>query len=112
MKQERKIPVVNIVYGPRATIATAYLRDHESTGEAIRATEDKYDAEVAEKMAMGRALENLGKKLQRQAWGKIKHNEDVANINAVYTCGTITKFFDRPCERTVQEPDEVCWQHK
>lgn len=42
-----------------------------ATGEAIRHTNDKHDAEVAHDLAVGRALESLGRQLQRRAQGRV-----------------------------------------
>lgn len=47
-----------------------------ASGTAVRHPEDKFDREVAENLAIGRALENLGKKLQKRANGVVKQNED------------------------------------
>lgn len=47
-----------------------------TTGTARRHPGDKHDEQVAEFLALGRALENLGKKLQKRANGIVKQNDD------------------------------------
>lgn len=50
----------------------------ESRGIARRNPEDHPDREVAEKLAIGRALQNLGTALLRQANGRVKMIDDLA----------------------------------
>lgn len=40
-------------------------------GVAKRNPVDPFDAEAGEKLAMGRALEKLGKQLQKEAWHRV-----------------------------------------
>lgn len=49
----------------------------ETRSVALRHPGDKFDAEVGYNLAIGRALENLGRKLQKRALGKTRHNEEV-----------------------------------
>lgn len=69
-----------IISSPTATIAIVqcWLGNDfiEVTGTAKRDNEDSYDREIGEKLALGRALESLSKKLLRQANGKVKCAED------------------------------------
>jgi len=70
--------------GRRATLAFAHVYDPltdeyiHTTGEAIRHPEDKHDPELAEALALGRALGNLSNKLLRRANGRVKCNDDNA----------------------------------
>lgn len=50
----------------------------DASGVARKHPDDKFSASVAEKLAYGRALESLGKKLQKRANGEVKQNEDNA----------------------------------
>lgn len=62
-----------------------------AVGEAELAPGDKPDDEIAYLLAYGRALESLGRKLQKRAWSKISqidnHNKQKrqAKINKLYT---------------------------
>lgn len=53
------------------TVATA-------TGSSMRSPEDKHNEEVAVTLAMGRALEKLGRKLTRRGNGLVKQADNVA----------------------------------
>lgn len=52
-----------------------YSNVHAS-GTAVTHPDDKFSFEVAELLSLGRALESLGKKLQKRANGIAKQNED------------------------------------
>jgi len=52
---------------------------HSATGSSKRDPSDKYDREVGVNLAIGRALENLSKRLIRKAEGITKHHDDVRN---------------------------------
>ncbi len=49
----------------------------EAIGVSRRQHGDPKDDYVGEGLAVGRALEDLGYKLSRRAWGKVKHNDDI-----------------------------------
>jgi len=49
----------------------------EGYGVARRQHGDPKDAYVGEGLAVSRALEDLGFKIGRRAWGKVKHNDDI-----------------------------------
>jgi hypothetical protein len=52
------------------------------TGYARRSREDKPNSDVGELLALGRALERLGVKLQKQGWGKVRaYDNDVLQKN-------------------------------
>ena len=57
----------------------------DSVGEAQLAPGDKYDEEVAYLLAYGRALESLGKKLQKRAWSIVsqRDNDKIQRKNIV-----------------------------
>jgi hypothetical protein len=55
----------------------------EATGEARRDPIDKNDAQLASDLALGRALEAIGKRLVKNANGRVKHNDDIREIQAV-----------------------------
>lgn len=44
---------------------------------SLRHPQDRFDPTVGYNLALGRALENLGRKIQKKANGKIRHNEEV-----------------------------------
>lgn len=74
---------VHCVVSHNAAIAgvSMYTEDFEiikSSGTAVRHPDDKFDRAVAENLAIGRALESLGKKLQKRGHGVVKQNEDNA----------------------------------
>lgn len=48
----------------------------EASGTSVRHPDDRFDKGVAKNLAIGRALENLGNKLQKRANGVVKQNED------------------------------------
>ena len=49
----------------------------EAIGVSRRQHGDPKDDYVGEGLAVGRAMEDLGYKLSRRAWGKVKHNDDI-----------------------------------
>lgn len=60
-------------------IATYYGQDFiESSGTARRHPDDRSKPSIGENLAIGRALENLGLKLQKRANGIVKQNDDNA----------------------------------
>ncbi len=68
----------------KATIAKAALIDYEDddkwvikTGTALRHPEDSFDYGVAYCLAVGRALQHLGRRLEQKGNGLCKHNDDV-----------------------------------
>ena len=70
--------------GDRTVVEASYhpLNDElpttRATGSSGREPGDKTDRAVGEALAVQRALVNLGKKLERQAAGRMKHREDIA----------------------------------
>jgi hypothetical protein len=52
------------------------------TGSSKRDPIDKYDPVVGVNLALGRAFEKLGKKLQKRANGKMRHNDWVKDARA------------------------------
>lgn len=74
--------LVNVVSDHnKATVAdAATIKTGEvtvATGSAIRHPDDRFNAEVAFDLAVGRALQNLGRKLERRGHGLCKHHDDV-----------------------------------
>jgi hypothetical protein len=78
---------VRVVQGHRATIAYATYEGGEwpftyhmveATGEAIRHPQDKHNPDVAEQLAVGRAVEALARKLLKRANGMVKCADDNA----------------------------------
>jgi hypothetical protein len=49
----------------------------QSRAVAQRNYEDKNSELIGVKLALGRALEQLGKSLQKNAWGEVTHQENV-----------------------------------
>lgn len=49
--------------------------DEVRSGSARCSPEDRGDHTTGELMALGRAFESLGKRLQREAWGRVKHQD-------------------------------------
>jgi hypothetical protein len=46
-------------------------------GSAVRAPEDKPNLHIAELLAVGRAYQSIGRRMERQAEGLVKHKDDV-----------------------------------
>jgi hypothetical protein len=77
---------LDTVKGHRATIVRAGVvlaggTLIEATGEAVRDPADRHDDEVAIKLAAGRALETLARRVLKQANGKVKSLDDNSTIN-------------------------------
>ena len=74
-------PQIRVTSGDTATIVTIFVkvgdRMVEVTGEAKRTPGDKNRPEVGVKLATGRALERLGRKLQREANGLVRHADQI-----------------------------------
>lgn len=51
----------------------------QASGVSRKHPGDKFSPVVAKELAIGRALESLGKKLQKRANGTVKQNEDNAH---------------------------------
>lgn len=70
-----------------ATIAGAAINIEGTTysadGTSKRDPHDDDDPEIAELLAIGRALETLGLKLQKRANGLIKHNDDMREYKKI-----------------------------
>lgn len=49
--------------------------DEVRTGTARCDPQDKGDHATGELLALGRAFERMGKRLQREAWGRVKHQD-------------------------------------
>lgn len=70
---------LSVVEGPTVTVATVALLDRktlegcEATGEARRRAADPRDPKVGRKLAIGRALIELGEEYLRQATEAIDH---------------------------------------
>lgn len=47
------------------------------TASAKKDPHDKFDPEIARDLALGRALQKLGRRLEKRANGRIKHNDEV-----------------------------------
>jgi hypothetical protein len=54
----------------------------ESSGSASREPSDKYNQVVGDYLAVGRALETMGKKLQKAGWGHLAHDENMRKNKA------------------------------
>lgn len=87
MDQDIKVVVdVRCVVSHNAAIAHAtYLTNNDfdfdvvrASGTAVRHPDDKFIKDVAQNLAIGRALESLGKKLQKRGNGVVKQNADNA----------------------------------
>lgn len=83
MSKSIKFEIFAPVHGQRSTIVEiiAHLDGGETIsaiGEALRHPNDKNDTELATLLANGRALEAMGKRLQRRANGLVRHNDYVA----------------------------------
>jgi hypothetical protein len=50
---------------------------YSAGGLALKGPGDTFNQEVGEKLAVGRALVNLGNRLIREANGKVKHHDDM-----------------------------------
>lgn len=73
------------VHSNRATVVEveATLENGEKilvTGDAIRHPTDRDDEELGIMLAHGRALERLGRKLQKRANGRVKHNDYIKDM--------------------------------
>jgi hypothetical protein len=75
---------VQVLTDPHATVARATLSADgygpaimTATGWSKRDNADEYDPETGTAIAVKRALENLARKLGRQAGGRIKHADSV-----------------------------------
>lgn len=79
-----KFEVQPAIHGSRATVVKMWAQVDQEVievcGEALRHPEDKNDEELATLLANGRALEIMGKKLQKRARGLVKHNDDLAAL--------------------------------
>jgi len=51
-----------------------------SYGTARKNPEDKNNKEIGSRLAIGRALSSIGKRLTRQGWGLVKHAEDISHM--------------------------------
>lgn len=75
------ITVANVMVSDTLTVVKLtvrlYSEEFSVFGEARRNSRDNDDPEVGLKLAYGRALDKIAKKMLRQANGKIKHNDDV-----------------------------------
>lgn len=60
-------------------VADAQLDDElfVASGTSKRDPHDRPNDTVGELLAIGRALEYLGRKMQKRAWGYLRHQEDV-----------------------------------
>jgi hypothetical protein len=86
-KYDSPFVYVECVIANGVAIATAQI---SVTGEFISASgvskrhpDDKFSPTVAENLAVGRALESLGKKLQKRADGIVKQSDDIARHKAL-----------------------------
>jgi hypothetical protein len=59
------------------TVATAEFLGQKFYGSARKRSEDKYDLDVADNLAVGRALKALSDHHLRLANGEVKHNDDI-----------------------------------
>lgn len=87
MSKSIKFEIFAPVHGQRSTIVEiiAHLDGGETIsaiGEALRHPDDKNDEQLAALLANGRALENLGRKLQKRAQGLVRHNDYLAALKA------------------------------
>lgn len=56
------------------------FENHMIEGTAKRSPEDKPNSQVARRLALGRAFSSLGKTLERQANGLVKHADDIREM--------------------------------
>lgn len=81
-----EVQVDSITVTPRVAAVRLELRLGDNsyffTGEALRSSHDRFDREVALKLAYGRALERAAARMLHQANGKVKHNDDVREMRA------------------------------
>ena len=112
------MPHVEVHRGHRATIATAVYRTRggdriSATGETVRHPDDREDPDVAEQLAVGRALEALARKLLRRADGLVRHHEhnrtEKAEAGPV-RCIALTAQ-GMPCRRPPRHDDVYCASH-
>lgn len=79
-----KLDIQPAIHGSRATVVKLWVQVNgeliEVCGEALRHPDDKNNEQVATLLANGRALETMGKKLQKRARGLVKHNDDLAAL--------------------------------
>lgn len=74
---------IHIATDGSRTVVEAYLHTylHKSVtaaGSSSRDPQDKADKKTGEALAVARALRHLAAKLERQAYGEMKHREDCA----------------------------------
>jgi hypothetical protein len=53
-----------------------------TSGYSVRHPTDEHDPEVALQLAVGRAFQALGRRLERRANGLIKHHDDIRQLQA------------------------------
>lgn len=75
---------VHAIIGPRTTLAVAEAFDDDdgvvvmsTIGESHRDLADKQDDRIGLALACGRALQSLGRKIERAGEGAVKHADDV-----------------------------------
>lgn len=54
-----------------------HILEIDAVGVAKRDPKDRARKEIGYNLAFGRALENLGKKIEKKANGLVKHNDDM-----------------------------------
>lgn len=76
--------LVTVMIDGNATVATVDLFGNNDetittvTGSSVRAPDDKHNEEIAVSLAVGRAFEKLGRKINRRANGLVRQADNVA----------------------------------